>query len=59
MRIYTEMECDIGCEDGYFCEYYNEKTKSCNYPNVCNVYQKNIGAEIIKNNITGGKQYGI
>ena len=21
------MECDIGCEDGYFCEYYNEETK--------------------------------
>lgn len=41
MRIYTEMECDIGCEDGYFCEYYNEETKSCNYPNVCNVYKEN------------------
>ena len=27
MRIYSEMECDIGCEDGYFCEYYNEETK--------------------------------
>lgn len=41
MRIYTEMECDIGCEDGYFCEYYNEETKSCNYPNVCNIYKEN------------------
>lgn len=27
MRIYTEMECDIGCEDGYFCEYYNEENQ--------------------------------
>lgn len=27
MRIYTEMECDIGCKDGYFCEYYNEKNQ--------------------------------
>ncbi len=52
MRIYTEMECDIGCEDGFFCEYYNEETKSCNYPNVCNVYT--LVAEIIENKTTGG-----
>lgn len=37
------MECDIGCEDGYFCEYYNEETKSYNYPNVCNVYKEKKG----------------
>ena len=37
MRIYSE----ISCEDGYFCEYYNEETKKCNYPNVCNVYREN------------------
>lgn len=43
MRIYSEMECDSGCKDGYFCEYYNEETKSCNYPNVCNVYEEKKG----------------
>ena len=40
MKIYSEMECDISCEDGYFCEYYNKETKKCNYTNVCNVYKE-------------------
>ena len=31
MRIYTEMECDCGCEDGKFCIYFNKDTKSCDF----------------------------
>ena len=30
MRIYTEMECDCGCEDGKFCIYFKD-TKSCDF----------------------------
>lgn len=27
MRIYTEMECDIGCEDGFFANITMKKQK--------------------------------
>ena len=37
MRIYTEMECDCGCEDGKFCIYFNKDTKSCDFHKMRNV----------------------
>lgn len=34
MRIYSEMECDIGCKDGYPCPYYDKENDKCTYPIV-------------------------
>ena len=33
-RIYFEFECDMSCEDGGECIYYNKDTGKCEYP--CN-----------------------
>lgn len=37
MRIYMEMECDCGCEDGKFCMYFNKDTKSCDFHKMRNI----------------------
>lgn len=37
MRIYSEMKCDCGCEDGKFCIYFNKDTKSCDFHKMRNV----------------------
>lgn len=37
MRIYMEMECDCGCEDGQFCIYFNKDTKSCDFHKIRNI----------------------
>ena len=37
MRVYSEMECDCGCEDSQFCIYFNENTKNCDFPKMCNI----------------------
>lgn len=31
MRVYSEMECDLSCEDGIPCIFYSSEKNGCDF----------------------------